>query len=319
MRVVTAVGMKRRRWEATTTIFPWARRELGGRGIPGKLQLLPAGRPPVRDRGEAREAAELTVANSLRSSQGVPEVAVVPKPVDPPAQWSLDAESVVEPSCAASTGVGHGLEVIAGRFAGSRRVPGAGIEAGDPSADVEDPVPRDVAGAVAVVGDRDPLGPLARELRANRTAPAGVARFRVDQGPLVADAPADRHLPMGDHPQLRFGGAREHEAERGGGDYRESGRKAAQPRTSRPGRVREVVTRLAVNSTCWASIRSSWRLKACPSLSSSPLGGVPERLNGAVSKTVDGGNVVREFESLPLRLIGREVAILRALLARVVR
>ena len=31
------------------------------------------------------------------------------------------------------------------------------------------------------------------------------------------------------------------------------------------------------------------------------LGGVPERLNGAVSKTVDGGNVVREFESLPLR------------------
>jgi len=24
-------------------------------------------------------------------------------------------------------------------------------------------------------------------------------------------------------------------------------------------------------------------------------------LNGAVSKTVDGGNVVREFESLPLR------------------
>jgi hypothetical protein len=28
---------------------------------------------------------------------------------------------------------------------------------------------------------------------------------------------------------------------------------------------------------------------------------VPERLNGAVSKTVDGGNVVREFESLPLR------------------
>ena len=39
------------------------------------------------------------------------------------------------------------------------------------------------------------------------------------------------------------------------------------------------------------------------SLSSPPLGGVPERLNGAVSKTVDGGNVVREFESLPLRLI----------------
>jgi hypothetical protein len=31
-------------------------------------------------------------------------------------------------------------------------------------------------------------------------------------------------------------------------------------------------------------------------------GGVPEWLNGAVSKTVDGGNVVREFESLPLRL-----------------
>jgi hypothetical protein len=30
-------------------------------------------------------------------------------------------------------------------------------------------------------------------------------------------------------------------------------------------------------------------------------GGVPEWLNGAVSKTVDGGNVVREFESLPLR------------------
>jgi hypothetical protein len=28
---------------------------------------------------------------------------------------------------------------------------------------------------------------------------------------------------------------------------------------------------------------------------------VPERLNGAVSKTVDGGNVVRGFESLPLR------------------
>ena len=37
------------------------------------------------------------------------------------------------------------------------------------------------------------------------------------------------------------------------------------------------------------------------SLSSPPPGGVPERLNGAVSKTVDGGNVVREFESLPLR------------------
>ena len=32
-------------------------------------------------------------------------------------------------------------------------------------------------------------------------------------------------------------------------------------------------------------------------------GGVPEWLNGAVSKTVDGGNVVREFESLPLRFI----------------
>ena len=31
------------------------------------------------------------------------------------------------------------------------------------------------------------------------------------------------------------------------------------------------------------------------------LGGVPEWLNGAVSKTVDGGNVVRGFESLPLR------------------
>jgi hypothetical protein len=33
------------------------------------------------------------------------------------------------------------------------------------------------------------------------------------------------------------------------------------------------------------------------------LGGVPEWLNGAVSKTVDGGNVVREFESLPLRFL----------------
>jgi hypothetical protein len=32
-------------------------------------------------------------------------------------------------------------------------------------------------------------------------------------------------------------------------------------------------------------------------------GGVPEWLNGAVSKTVDGGNVVREFESLPLRYV----------------
>ena len=44
------------------------------------------------------------------------------------------------------------------------------------------------------------------------------------------------------------------------------------------------------------------------SLSSWTLGGVPERLNGAVSKTVDGGNVVRGFESLPLRLSFQHVA-----------
>jgi hypothetical protein len=38
---------------------------------------------------------------------------------------------------------------------------------------------------------------------------------------------------------------------------------------------------------------------------------VPERLNGAVSKTVDGRKVVREFESLPLRLDVTEAAALR--------
>jgi hypothetical protein len=43
-------------------------------------------------------------------------------------------------------------------------------------------------------------------------------------------------------------------------------------------------------------------------------GGVPEWLNGAVSKTVDGGNVVREFESLPLRLDVAEAAALRRFL-----
>jgi hypothetical protein len=32
-----------------------------------------------------------------------------------------------------------------------------------------------------------------------------------------------------------------------------------------------------------------------------PHGGVPEWLNGAVSKTVSGGYVARGFESLPLR------------------
>jgi hypothetical protein len=35
---------------------------------------------------------------------------------------------------------------------------------------------------------------------------------------------------------------------------------------------------------------------------------VPERLNGAVSKTVDGRKVVRGFESLPLRFLVVAVA-----------
>jgi hypothetical protein len=34
---------------------------------------------------------------------------------------------------------------------------------------------------------------------------------------------------------------------------------------------------------------------------------VPEWLNGAVSKTVNGGFVVRGFESLPLRYLRREL------------
>src|SRR5690606_15388231 len=34
---------------------------------------------------------------------------------------------------------------------------------------------------------------------------------------------------------------------------------------------------------------------------SGPCGGVPEWLNGAVSKTVKGGDILRGFESLPLR------------------
>jgi hypothetical protein len=48
-------------------------------------------------------------------------------------------------------------------------------------------------------------------------------------------------------------------------------------------------------------------------------GGVPEWLNGAVSKTVDGGNVVREFESLPLRFRAAEAAALWQFLLRTLR
>ncbi len=132
----------------------------------------------------------------------------------PGAQRHLDGQTSVEAAGAAGSRVRHRGGGIA-RGARFWWVAGAAVDRRDRPADLaEDPIPRDVAGPEAVVGDRNPLRPCAREVRAHRAVASRVAGCRVRERPAMPNAATDRHLPASEHAQTPVGRRREHHSER---------------------------------------------------------------------------------------------------------